>query len=77
MLNHNYKNKVAIITGGAGVLGGAIAKGRGSKGVRVAILGRTESYWVNVLLYITGMAIVQKLKQLMMPIVQHHGYHNI
>lgn len=43
MLNHNYKNKVAIITGGAGVLGGAIAKGLASEGIRVAILGRTES----------------------------------
>lgn len=36
------KNKVAIVTGGNGVLGGAIAKGLATQGVRVGILGRTE-----------------------------------
>ena len=36
------KDKVAIITGGNGVLGGAIAMGLASQGVKVAILGRTE-----------------------------------
>ena len=36
------KNKVAIITGGNGVLGGAIAKGLALQKVKVAILGRTE-----------------------------------
>ena len=35
------KNKVAIITGGNGVLGGAIAKGLSAQGVKVGILGRT------------------------------------
>ncbi len=36
------KNKVAIITGGNGVLGGAIAKGLSAQGVKVGILGRTQ-----------------------------------
>jgi NAD(P)-dependent dehydrogenase (short-subunit alcohol dehydrogenase family) len=39
---HNYKSKVAIITGGSGVLGFAMAKGMAVKGVKVALLGRTE-----------------------------------
>jgi NAD(P)-dependent dehydrogenase (short-subunit alcohol dehydrogenase family) len=41
MINHNYKNKVAIITGGAGALGGAMAKGMAQEGIKIAILGRT------------------------------------
>ncbi len=36
-------NKVAVITGGAGVLGSAIAAGLARAGARVAILGRTAS----------------------------------
>lgn len=43
MINHNFKDKVAVITGGAGALGGAMAKGLALEGVRVAILGRTFS----------------------------------
>src|SRR5690606_42041638 len=35
------KDKVAIITGGNGVLGGAIAMGLAAQGVKIAILGRT------------------------------------
>lgn len=35
--------KVAIITGGAGVLGGAMAEGLAKAGAKVAILSRTES----------------------------------
>lgn len=35
-------NKVAIITGGNGVLGGAIAEGLASQQVKVGILGRTQ-----------------------------------
>ncbi len=42
MLKNNYKEKVAIITGGSGVLGFAMAKGLAVEGVKVAILGRTE-----------------------------------
>ncbi len=38
----NLKNKVAIITGGAGALGGAMALGLAKQEVKVAILGRTE-----------------------------------
>lgn len=38
----NLKDKVAVITGGAGVLGGAMADSLAAVGVRVAILGRTE-----------------------------------
>jgi len=38
----NLKNKVAIITGGAGALGGTMAVGLAKQGVKVAILGRTE-----------------------------------
>ncbi|MEZ5024844.1 MAG: SDR family NAD(P)-dependent oxidoreductase [Chitinophagales bacterium] len=40
MIQHNYKDKVAIITGGSGALGSAMAKGLASEGMKVAILGR-------------------------------------
>jgi NAD(P)-dependent dehydrogenase (short-subunit alcohol dehydrogenase family) len=43
MINHNYINKVAVITGGSGVLGGAMAKGLALAGIKVAILGRTAT----------------------------------
>jgi NAD(P)-dependent dehydrogenase (short-subunit alcohol dehydrogenase family) len=43
MLKNNYKNKVAIITGGSGALGFAMAKGLALEGVKVALLGRTEN----------------------------------
>jgi len=36
------QGKVAIVTGGNGVLGGAIAKGLAAQGAKVGILGRTE-----------------------------------
>lgn len=36
----NLKDKVAIITGGNGVLGGAIARGLAAQGVKIGILGR-------------------------------------
>lgn len=48
------KDKVAIITGGNGVLGGAIAMGLAAQGVKVGILGRTEK---------TVSAAVDKIKQ--------------
>lgn len=38
----SLENKVAVITGGNGVLGGAIAFGLASQGVKVGILGRSE-----------------------------------
>ncbi|HEX9825403.1 MAG TPA: SDR family oxidoreductase [Flavobacteriaceae bacterium] len=43
MLKNNYKDKVAIITGGSGALGFAMAKGLALEGVKVALLGRTEN----------------------------------
>lgn len=43
----DLKEKVAVVTGGNGVLGGAIAKGLAQNGVKVGILGRT-SETVNV-----------------------------
>ncbi len=39
----DLNGKVAIITGGAGVLGGAMAEGLASAGAKVGILSRTES----------------------------------
>lgn len=39
--NFNVSGQVAIITGGAGVLGGAMADGLAEAGVKVGILGRT------------------------------------
>lgn len=48
------KDKVAIVTGGNGVLGGAIAMGLASQGVKIGILGRTEK---------TVTAAVDRIKQ--------------
>lgn len=39
----SLQNQVAVITGGSGVLGGAIARGLGLAGARVAVLGRNEA----------------------------------
>ncbi len=39
----NLKNKVAIITGGTGALGGAMTLGLAKQGVKVAVLGRTTN----------------------------------
>lgn len=36
------KDKVAVITGGSGVIGAAIAKGLAAEGIKVVILGRTQ-----------------------------------
>ncbi len=38
----DLENKVAVITGGNGVLGGAIAMGLANNGIKVGILGRSE-----------------------------------
>lgn len=37
----NLKGKIAVITGGSGILCGAIAKGMAERGAKVGILGRT------------------------------------
>lgn len=42
MIKHNYKDKVAVITGGSGVIGAAIAIGLAMEGVKVVIMGRTQ-----------------------------------
>ena len=39
----SLKGKVAVVTGGSGVLGGAMAKGLLQAGAKVCIIGRTES----------------------------------
>ncbi len=38
----NLSEKIAVVTGGGGVLGGAIARGLAEAGAKVAILGRTQ-----------------------------------
>lgn len=43
MTKHNYNDKVAVITGGSGVLGGAIAIGLAMEGIKIVILGRSQS----------------------------------
>lgn len=43
MTKHNYKDKVAIITGGSGALGGAIANGLALEGIKIVILGRRQA----------------------------------
>lgn len=43
MLQHNYNNKVAVITGGGGVLGSEMAKGLAQEGIKVVLIGRTNS----------------------------------
>ena len=39
---NNLKDKVAVVTGGNGVLGGAIALGLAAEGAKIGVLGRTE-----------------------------------
>ena len=43
MNRFDLTGRVAIITGGSGVLGGAMAKGLGEQGCKLAILGRTAA----------------------------------
>lgn len=51
---NKLKDKVAVVTGGNGVLGGAIAMGLAAEGVKVGILGRSEK---------TVQAKVQEIKK--------------
>jgi NAD(P)-dependent dehydrogenase (short-subunit alcohol dehydrogenase family) len=56
----SLKGKVAVVTGGNGVLGSAIATGLANEGVRVGILGRTEesvNKTVNKIISNNGAAI--------------------
>src|SRR5690554_4213199 len=41
IMNFNLSGKVAVITGGGGVLGSVIAKELGKQGVKVAVLGHS------------------------------------
>lgn len=43
MIQHNYKGKVAVVTGGSGILGGEMAEALLQAGMNVAILGRSKS----------------------------------
>lgn len=45
----SIKDKVVIITGGGGIIGGALAKGFLSAGAKVIILGRTEAHLKQML----------------------------
>ncbi len=38
----DLSQKVALVTGGTGVLGGALARGLAAAGARVAVMGRRE-----------------------------------
>ena len=40
--NFDLKNKVAVITGGGGALGGCVAKSLSQSGVKIAILDLTQ-----------------------------------
>ncbi|QIR40970.1 SDR family oxidoreductase [Tolypothrix sp. PCC 7910] len=50
----SLQSQVAVITGGSGVLGGAIARGLGMAGARVAVLGRNEARAETVVKDIIG-----------------------
>lgn len=51
----SLKDQVAVVTGGSGALGGAMARGLSLAGARVAVLGRNEARAGAVVDAITGM----------------------
>src|SRR5689334_506897 len=51
--NFDLEGQVAVITGGSGVLGGAMARGLAQGGARVAILARKEDQAVQAVASIT------------------------
>jgi NAD(P)-dependent dehydrogenase (short-subunit alcohol dehydrogenase family) len=50
----DLKNRVAVVTGGGGVLGGAMARALAECGAKVAVLGRTEAKLMKVAKDITA-----------------------
>lgn len=50
----SLKDQVAVITGGSGVLGGAMARGLALAGARVVVLGRNEARASAVVAAITA-----------------------
>ncbi|MBW4565074.1 MAG: SDR family oxidoreductase [Mojavia pulchra JT2-VF2] len=50
----SLKDQVAVVTGGSGVLGGAMARGLALAGARVAVLGRNEARAIAVVADITA-----------------------
>ncbi|MEZ4606039.1 MAG: SDR family oxidoreductase [Deinococcales bacterium] len=48
MKNFDLTGKVAVVTGGTGVLGGAMARGLAEAGAKIAILGRREEVALQV-----------------------------
>jgi len=55
MFGFDLRGKAAVVTGGAGVLGSAMAEGLAQAGARVAILGHSEA---------KARAVVEKLREL-------------
>ena len=47
-MSFDLTNKVALVTGGSGVLGQAICKGLAQAGAKVVVLARTESKTADV-----------------------------
>ena len=57
----SLEGKVAIVTGGTGVLGGAIARGLAGAGAKVGILGRRADVADSAAAEITAPAVVKRM----------------